>query len=574
MIGPREPASEALHGMKYRQKGETFKQAIWRISRACSDYPDMEAELYRMMAYMRWLPAGRIQNAMGATKDMTALNCYVSGTIEDNTESILERCNEGFRTMRRGGGIGFDFSNIRPKGHMIRSLESAAAGPIPFMGMYNGMGLCVSTAGHRRGAMMAILRVDHPDIEEFIEAKQNAHALTGFNISIAVTDKFMEAVEKGELFELKFEGVTCKIVDARALWNKIMLSTWDWAEPGVVFIDRINDWNNLFYCETIAATNPCGEQPLPPFGACLLGSLNLPKYLVNWGNGYELDYALMKHDIPFIVRMMDNIIDKARYPLREQREEMQTKRRVGIGITGAANAGEALGYSYGSDEFIHWLDLTMGFITSQSYIASAKLAEERGPFDAFEDVYLQSKFIRSLDPDIQALIAAHGIRNSHLTSIAPTGTISFCADNVSSGIEPVFSYGYERPVNTPDGRKVFQVEDYGVKYLGVQGVTADKVTPEQHVRVLATVQKHVDSAVSKTCNVDNTTTFEQFQTLYMAAWKMGAKGCTTFRQDGKRMALLTAKPVEASSQTPEPSADYLEGTGCRIDRETGRRECA
>lgn len=500
-------------------------------------------------------------------------NCFVSGTIEDSfvegAGSIMERAKEAAATMRMGGGIGYDFSTLRPKNDPIRKIDGRSSGPVGFMPIFNEICLATSSAGFRRGAQMGVLRVDHPDVELFIGAKQNADKLQGFNISLAITDEFMVAALSGKPFDLRFGGEIYKTIDAAALWEKIMRSTWDWGEPGVLFIDEINRKNNLYWFENLAASNPCAEQPLPPFGACLLGSFNLPKYLSRQSgltdaiNRYSFDYERLVADVAPVVRAMDNVVDRSRYPLLQQREEALSKRRMGLGVMGLANAGEALGYPFGSPEFIEFEEEVLGAINHAAYIASTELAAEKGPFPLFEaEPYCQGEFIRSLDVGVQALIRKCGIRNSHLTSIAPTGTISLCADNVSSGIEPVFAYEAEREVETPDGKIRLRAKDYGVEFLGVAGKVASEVTAKEHIDVLVAAQPHVDSAISKTCNATGME-WSDFKDLYKRAWEGRAKGCTTFRVDGKRVAMMT------------PVAQKLEDDGvCRIDPITGARDCA
>lgn len=578
-IGPQTRVGDYFHAMKYRGDGEDFREANNRVASALKDSDSHYHALREITGAMRFMFAGRIQSAMGSARATTPYNCYVSGTIEDSfvhgDGNIMQRATEAAATMRMGGGIGYDFSSLRPKGDIIRKLQSHSSGPVSFMSIFDAVCKCVASSGHRRGAQMGVLRVDHPDIEEFLHAKQNTTALTGFNISIAVTDAFMEAVHAGRTFNLTWGGEVYREVDAPALWEGVMRSTWDWAEPGVLFIDTINRMNNLWYCETIAATNPCGEQPLPPFGACLLGSFNLAKYVrpsfarpdgsIVWS--FDRDQLLA--DIPHVVRAMDNVVDRARYPLPQQRMEALNKRRMGLGVTGLANAVEALGFPYGSRDALRWTEEVLELIAVEAYRASALLAAEKGAFTLFDaERYLKGEFIKKLPDDVRALIAKHGIRNSHLTSIAPTGTISLCADNVSSGLEPVFDYLTARPVNTPGGVEMVEVEDYGVREFGVRGRRANEVKPQEHIAALTTAQKWVDSAVSKTCNLDGTVAWEDFKRLYSSAWEGGAKGCTTFNIDGKRMALLTGKTRGDAPKAEEPA------TACFIDPETGRRECA
>jgi ribonucleoside-diphosphate reductase alpha chain len=464
---------------------------------------------------------------------------------------------------------------------------------VSFMHYFDAVGLGVHSSGHRRGAQMAVLRVDHPDIEEFVSAKQWTRAqnaiwraaealpakaradvfaalqdfnpLQGFNISVGVTDAFMEAVDADALFALSFGGREYREVRALDLWQKIMRATWDWAEPGVLFVDTVNRMNNLRYCETIVATNPCGEQPLPPFGACLLGSFNLPKYLTRQPDGsYAFDFDQLVADVPAVVRGMDNVNDRTHYPLPLQERDARTKRRMGLGVMGLANAGEALGHPYGSPGFLDFESRVMQTIRDETYRASAAIAIEKGPFALYDERYLQGEFVRNLPDDVQAAIRAGGIRNSHLTSVAPTGTISLCADNVSSGVEPVFAYEVERPIQTPQGRVSVRVGDYGVDFLGVRGKRSADVTPREHVDVLLTAQRYVDSAVSKTCNVTGETPWEEFVGIYSQVHAGGGKGCTTFNRDGKRMGLLTAGG-------PGPiTAD--DGPSCAVD-ENGVRSC-
>lgn len=576
-VGPQNPLSEQTHADKYRGEGESFREAMNRVASSLSDDQSHFKHLREALLHQRFMPAGRIQAAMGSTRVTTPYNCFVSGTIDDSfTEgsgSIMNRATEAAETMRRGGGIGYDFSTLRPKGDLIRKLQSNSSGPISFMEIFDAVCRCVASSGHRRGAQMGVLRIDHPDCEDFVHAKQNTDRLTGFNVSLALTDEFMNAVINGTPFTLRFNGQDYREIDARALWEAVMRSTWDWAEPGVLFIDRINEMNNLSYCETIAATNPCGEQPLPPFGACLLGSFNLTKYLIKNGESYQFDFERFRTDIPVVVRAMDNVVDRAIYPLREQEVEAHSKRRMGLGVTGVANAIEAIlgEASYGSERFCGELERILRVLSNECYRASVELAKEKGSFPLFDaDKYLQSPFVARLNTDVRESIAKHGIRNSHLTSIAPTGTISFCADNVSSGIEPVFSYSQERDLITPVGRETVTIEDYGFAQLGVNGKTTANVSVDEHLAVLEVAQRWVDSAVSKTCNVPSDMDWEQFKEVYVSAWKRGCKGVTTFNAGGKRMGILR----EAMEASEELSASDEEGSSaCYVDPATGRREC-
>jgi ribonucleoside-diphosphate reductase alpha chain len=575
--GPTLPISEQIHKEKYRSEGETFHEAMTRVAEALKDDEGHFNQFRTILYNQRFLPAGRVQSAMGAPRTVTPYNCFVSGTIEDSMEGIMDAAKEAARTMQLGGGIGYDFSTLRPHGALIKSLDSRSSGPLSFMAIFDSVCHTIASAGHRRGAQMGVLRVDHPDIEKYIRAKNNSTELTGFNISVGVTDAFMSAVKDNSQFDLVFEDRVYSTVNARALWDDILRSTWDWAEPGILFIDRINRKNNLHYCENIVATNPCGEQPLPPYGACLLGSFNLTKYVVKTHDEgkYTFDMAMLKEDIPFVVRAMDNVVDRATYPLPQQEKQAKDTRRMGLGVTGVANAIEALGHDYGSVKFIEVLEEIMGTIRDICYETSIDLAKEKGAFPLFHKDYLSSEFAQTLPKDIRKKISRHGIRNSHLLSVAPTGTISLSADNVSSGIEPVFSHFYDRTIQTFDGPTVERVSDYGYRVFGVKGKTADELSVFDHVRVLNVASKYVDSACSKTCNVGDDVTWEQFKQVYMDAYEGGSSGCTTFRASGKRYGILNASTSEDMVvEKPEEKDNFIdEGGACYYDPATGLRKC-
>lgn len=573
--GPVTRLSQEVHALKYRGVNETFEEGCTRFAQALKDDDVHFRVLRSILLEQRFMGGGRTQAAIGAPRQVTAFNCFVSGTLDDSLESIMDKAKEAAITMKLGGGIGYDFSTLRPSGDNIVSLNSNSSGPISFMGIYDAICATISSSGHRRGAQMGVLRVDHPDIEEFIRAKQNSENLTRFNVSIGITDEFMKAKANNEMFPLKFEGRVYKEVNARLLWEEIMRSTWDWAEPGVLFIDTINRMNNLQYCEEIVATNPCGEQPLPPYGACLLGSFNLTKYVVTKGMGLAIkgesdgseqahwfDMEQFKADIPAVVRAMDNIHDNTVFPLPEQAHESQDKRRMGIGMTGVANTGEILGYEYGSPEFLDWFEEICEEFRDGIYNASIDLAKEKGSFPAFKvEEYLRGGFARTLPDDIRSRIREHGIRNSHLLSFAPTGTISLSADNVSGGIEPCFSHSFERTIQTPTGPTIEVVKDYAYNFYGVKGKKATECTAEEHLAVLALATKYCDSAVSKTINVDPSIPWEDFKSIYDKAWESGCKGVTTFNPNGKRYGILNDKPEEG-------------GEACFIDPETGQKECS
>lgn len=565
MTGPKTPFAEQLHAEKYRVGGESFKEAMNRVAGALTEN-EQEFRPFRDILFdQRFMPAGRVQAAVGATRRTTAYNCFVSPAIEDTfvdgPNSIMGCAGQAATTMRMGGGIGYDFSTLRPRGDLIKKLQSKSSGPVSFMEIFDAVGRATSSAGHRRGAQMGVLRVDHPDIEEFIHAKQKPGFLTGFNMSVGITDKFMESLATGKAFQLTFGGVSHGEIDAAALWEQIMRSTWDYAEPGVLFIDTINRMNNLHYCETIAATNPCGEQPLPPYGACLLGSFNLAKYITG---SRSFDWDQFRRDIPIAVRAMDRVTDVSLYPLPEQEKEAKSKRRMGLGVTGLANAIEAIGPSYGSTDFVRLESRILETLRDESYRASMMLARGRGSFPLFDaKQYCEGEFINTLPHDLQADIFTYGIRNSHLTSIAPTGTISMCADNVSSGIEPVFALRSNRIVNLSDGAHTVVSEDYGLATFGVSGKTCDRVTVQEHLDVLVAAAERVDSAVSKTCNVPSDISWPDFKGLYVQAYERGAKGCTTYRVGGKRDGILTAANDN----------EDVAGAACVYDPSTGIRSC-
>jgi len=598
----KSPFCDRLHASKYRGTGESFRDSMNRVANALKDSDDHYHEFRDILAEQRFLPAGRVQAAMGATKAVTAINCFIMPKMKDSfvtgRDSIMDVAAASATTMRMGGGVGDDFTPLRPRGSNISKLGSKSSGPVSFMMIGDAICKVTSSAGNRRGARMASLRVDHPDIEEFIRCKQPPAAaqpimdmleatdpestewaqwnaalqailpLTGYNISVTVTDEFMHAVEDGTDFALRWGGKEYSRIDARALWETLMRSTWDWAEPGVLFIDTINKMNNMWYCEEICTTNPCAEEPMPPHASCLLGSWNMVKYLRWVGDtmhdsslsGWVFNYGALADDIEPCVRAMDNVTDRTIYPLPEQEDEAKSKRRMGLGLTGLANALEILGMPYGSPEFLREEALIMTLIRDQCYLASTRLAAEKGPFPLYQEAeYLEGQFIQTLPEAVRHEIEAHGIRNSHLLSIAPTGTISLCADNVSSGIEPVFAYETQRTVKMEDGDETVTIRDYAVEHHSVRGKQCADVTAAEHLAVLEVAARLVDSSVSKTCNVSPDMPWEEFKDIYFNAWKAGIKGCTTFNTGGKRMGIMKAKKSEAES--------------CDFDPVSGRRSC-
>ncbi|MDH5353667.1 MAG: adenosylcobalamin-dependent ribonucleoside-diphosphate reductase, partial [Gammaproteobacteria bacterium] len=542
-----------------------------RVARALAvnedDAEHFEAEFYNILEDFKFLPAGRIMAGAGTDRSVTLFNCFVMGTIEDSMASIFENLKEAALTLQQGGGIGYDFSTIRPKGAEVKGMAADASGPLSFMDVWDSMCRTIMSAGSRRGAMMATLRCDHPDVEDFITAKSDPARLRMFNMSVLITDTFMAAVKSDKPWELQFAGKVYQTVNARDLWYRIMRATYDYAEPGVIFIDRINQMNNLSYCEDIVATNPCGEQPLPPYGACLLGSVNLTRLVKNpFTDNAGIDETELVELVTKAVRMMDNVIDVSKFPLEAQAREAQAKRRIGLGVTGLADALLMIGLRYGSEaaalQTEHWLHQ----VSRAAYLASVDIAKEKGAFPLFDcEQYLASSSLRQMDEDVREAIAKHGIRNALLTSIAPTGTISLYAGNVSSGIEPVFAYSYIRKVLQKDGSRTEEVvEDYAVQvYRDKFGAKAElpdhfvnvqTLLPLDHVRMQAAAQKWVDSSISKTINCPEDISFDNFKDVYMAAWDQGCKGCTTYRPNavsGNVLSIAVKQPQQPSDPTAE-----------------------
>ncbi len=576
------PIAEQIWDMKYRFKqadgtpiDETVEDTWRRIASALAavekDPAAWEGRFYDALADFKYLPAGRITAGAGTARSVTLFNCFVMGTIPDTMSGIFDGLKEAALTMQQGGGIGYDFSTIRPKGAEVMGVAADASGPLSFMDVWDAMCRTIMSAGSRRGAMMATMRCDHPDIEDFITAKSDPARLRMFNMSVLVTDPLMEAVKADASWDLVFGDKVYKTVPARDLWDAIMRSTYDYAEPGVIFIDRINQMNNLNYCETIAATNPCGEQPLPPYGACLLGSINLAR-LVNdpFDAAAALDQDALIALVATAVRMMDNVVDASRFPLDAQAQEAHAKRRIGLGVTGLADALLMVGLRYGSEEAAAQTDQWMHAIARAAYLASVELAKEKGAFPLFDaERFLASGAMEHMDDDVRDAIRQNGIRNALLTSIAPTGTISLYAGNVSSGIEPVFAYAYTRKVLQKDGsRTEEEVVDYAVQlWRDLKGdaplpdyfVNAQTLAPLDHVRMQAAAQKWVDSSISKTINCPEDISFDDFKEVYMAAWDQGCKGCTTYRPNDVTGSVLSVSDEASPSEVPDQVRDGDEG---------------
>ncbi|MEQ1710223.1 MAG: adenosylcobalamin-dependent ribonucleoside-diphosphate reductase [Hyphomicrobium sp.] len=580
------PISEEIWNQKYRlrepdgrARDQTLGDTFERVARAAAATERggrkareaWTARYAEAMGSFEFLPAGRILAGAGADRAVTLFNCFVLGAIPDDLGGIFDAVKEAALTMQAGGGIGHDFSTLRPKGALVRSIGADASGPVSFMDVWDAMCRTIMSSGARRGAMMATLRCDHPDIEDFIDAKADPARLRNFNVSVLVTDALMNAVAKDGAWDLVFDGQVVRTISARVLWERLMRATYDYAEPGVVFIDRINARNNLSYCETISATNPCGEQPLPPYGACLLGSINLARLVTSpFEPAARLDTGQLDDRVRLAVRFLDSVIDVSRYPLAAQQREAKAKRRIGLGVTGLADALIYCGARYGSAEAVALAEGWMRRIQNAAYSASAELAAEKGAFPLYDaDAFLARPNVAALDEETRAHLVRHGVRNGCLTSIAPTGTISLLAGNVSSGIEPVFDLVYRRRVLNTDGTardEVVEDEAYRT-FRALHGpaaplppafVTATALTPREHIAMQAALQRHVDSAISKTINCPADIGFDDFKEVYRDAYAHGLKGCTTFRPNAVTGSVLSAvvasPPAQPAAASPPSTA--------------------
>ncbi|QOJ22713.1 MAG: adenosylcobalamin-dependent ribonucleoside-diphosphate reductase [Gammaproteobacteria bacterium] len=595
------PIAQRIWDTKYRhyERGAALDACIedtWQRVAKVLVAPENNADYWQMRFYgilrdFKFLPGGRILAGAGTVHQVTLFNCFVMGTITDSMDGIFDALKEGALTMQQGGGVGYDFSTLRPRGAQAAGAGSVASGPVSFMRIWDSMCATILSTGARRGAMMGTLRCDHPDIEEFIAAKQDRSQLRHFNVSVLVSDAFMTAVSRGEEWPLVFpaneseiggelllrawpgygDAVPCKVykcIRARALWQNIMRANYDYAEPGVLFIDRINRLNNLYYCETIHATNPCGEVPLPPYGACNLGSINLAQFVRDpFSAQARLDLDAIATTAAIAVRLLDNVIDVSRFPLASQAGQAQRSRRIGLGLTGLADALIMLQIRYGSSAAVQIAQLAMQHICHAAYQASVELAREKGAFPLFDqEKYLAGAFVRTLPESIRDSIAQHGIRNSHLTAIAPAGTISLLANNISSGLEPVFDSCYTRRVLKRDGCYAdFLVIDYAAALwhkdcasgnLPPAFVTAHELTPAEHLSMQAAIQPYADQAISKTINIPADYDFAQFSDLYQQAYDLGLKGCTTFRPN-----VVTGEILH------KPDAQHAPPHCCGLERE-------
>jgi ribonucleoside-diphosphate reductase alpha chain len=554
---------DAVHDQTVDDSWRRIARSLASVEK--SDWSLWENRFYDALRDFKFLPGGRIQAGAGTGRRVTLFNCFVMGTIEDSMDGIFDGLKEGALTMQQGGGVGYDFSTLRPRGATAKSVGTVASGPVSFMQIWDAMCGTLLSTGARRGAMMATLRCDHPDIEAFIDAKRDSQVLRRFNLSVLVTDAFMEAVHRDQDWALVFpaedgipagsdivkrrwsgrtEPARCRVyrrLRARELWDKLMRATYEYAEPGVLFIDRINQQNNLWYREHISSSNPCGEIPLPPYGACDLGSINLTAFVHDpFSDRARLDLDEIRKTTAIAVRMMDNVIDASQFPLDKQAAQAHGTRRVGLGLTGLADTLIMLGLHYADEAGRDLAAQAMQAICHTAYRTSIGLAEEKGPFPFFErEKFLQGKFIQTLPGDIQDGVARFGLRNSHLTAIAPTGTISLLANNVSSGLEPVYEFNYVRRVLELDGSYTeHRLTDYALRLwrerhgddaLPAAFVDTHALEPAAHLAMQAALQPHVDNSISKTINVPRDYRFDDFKEIYERAYDMGLKGCTTFR---------------------------------------------
>ncbi|MCC7266287.1 MAG: adenosylcobalamin-dependent ribonucleoside-diphosphate reductase [Caulobacteraceae bacterium] len=580
------PLAGEIWASKYRfnphdGEGDATVEATWRrvaSTLSLAEDPALrsttQARFLEALRDHRFLPAGRILAGAGAGRKVTLFNCFVMGRVPDDLGGIFAHVREAALTLQQGGGVGMDFSTVRPSGAAVLGVGADASGPLSFMDVWDAMCRTILSAGQRRGAMMGCLRIDHPDIEAFIDAKRDPRRFRNFNLSVLTPDAFMAALEADADWPLVFEGRQVRTVRASELWRRLMQATYDAAEPGVIFIDQVNARNNLDYCETITASNPCGEQMLPPYGACLLGSINLARLVTSpFQPGAELDEEGLSELAHTAVRMLDNVIDLSRYPLKAQEKEAKTKRRVGLGVTGLADALVFCGVPYGSDAAAALTGRWLGRLQREAYRASAALAEEKGAFPLYDPAILERPNLRALDPQTRELIARHGLRNGCLTSIAPTGTTSLLAGNVSSGIEPVFAYSYTRKIRQPDGSTRDEaVEDYALavwKRLHGEApppeasfVSAQDLAPSDHLRMQAAAQRHVDSSISKTINCPEDIAFDAFQNVYREAYALGCKGLTTYRPNAITGSVLSVGPPPEPKLAPRPEA--LDGATYKI----------
>lgn len=596
---PPQAISQDVLAEKYLADGEQSEQELFaRVARALAAVEKPELQTHWEQQFLANLQrgaigAGRIMAAAGLDTKATLINCFVQ-PVADATNGFDTQGNPGIytalsqaaETMRRGGGVGYDFSNLRPRGALVRGTNSFASGPCSFIDVFDASCTTVESAGARRGAQMGVLRIDHPDVLEFITAKRQKGRWNNFNVSVGVSSAFMQAVRDDETWELVHVAIPSEAQiqagahrrddglwvyqsqPARALWDAIMRSAYDFAEPGILFLDNINADNNLWYAEQIAATNPCGEQPLPPYGCCDLGPVILTRFVREpFTPQAFFDMEAFRAAVAVQVRMLDNVLDATVWPLPEQQREAQQKRRIGVGFTGLGDALILLGLRYASDEGLQQAASIARAMRDAAYTASVELAREKGAFPLFNaKQYLKSGFAKRLPKELRAAIKKHGLRNSHLLSIAPTGTVSLAfADNASNGIEPAFSWTYTRKKRTADGGEQFYtVQDHAYRlYKALHGddaplpecfVSALELSASEHVAMMRCVQPFIDTSISKTVNIPADYPFEDFKHLYMECWEVGLKGCATYRPNDTLGAVLSTESASKTSQNPTDKA--------------------
>lgn len=611
---PVQPISQDVLAEKYLKSGETdIEQLYQRVAKALAGAEKSELQQeweQKFLVNLRAgaIGAGRIMSAGGTDIQATLINCFVQpvgdaiqGTDDEGYPGIYEALREAAETMRRGGGVGYDFSRIRPKGAKVKGTHSIASGPCSYINVFDQSCSTVESAGARRGAQMGVLRIDHPDVLEFITAKRTPGRWNNFNVSVGVTDAFMQAVADDAEWELVHKAKPGrKLLDngasqradgqwvyrkmpARELWNTIMQSAYDFAEPGILFLDQINRDNNLHYCETIAATNPCGEQPLPNYGCCDLGPVILTRFVRNpfgVGGAPGFDFEAFEQAVAVQVRALDNVLDVTWWPLPQQREEAQAKRRIGVGFTGLGNTLSMLCLRYDREDGREMAARIAERMRNAAYRASVELAKEKGAFPQFDAAaYLGGgSFASRLPDDIKDAIKKYGLRNSHLLSIAPTGTVSLAfADNASNGIEPAFSWSYTRKKRESDGStSEYTVEDHAYRlYRALHGTTRDtplpayfvnalEMTAADHVAMMQAVQPYIDTSISKTVNIPADYPYEDFKDLYHHAWRAGLKGLATYRPNNILGAVLetsapkTESKAEAATEPADPMRTVIE----------------